>query len=104
MEHYGLEVYCYDKLLVAFQVGGSSGLHDELNKISSRNNHKKEEALARAFQEKLPSLKDPQSWLSDRVARDRARINLVMNLRMAAMSVIFLVFCARFFLRKRSLP
>jgi hypothetical protein len=102
MERYAVEVYFYDKLAVALQFGGTSGLHDELNRILSEDKQKREQALAAEFKKTLPQLKDPGGYLSGIITTRKAKIMRIKNFRLAAMVIVMTIFCWRFYINYSS--
>ncbi len=65
---FGRELYFYDKLLVAYDIGGAKGLEDELGKIRASEKSSLELALVKDFEIKLKGLKDPAVFLGEKVA------------------------------------
>ncbi len=93
--HYGIELYLYDKLLVAYQIGGMRGLKIELNKESSQGRMRGELALAKDFEENLGSIKAPGDFLENIVKEKREKIKLFKNLRIAAFAFIGIMLLLR---------
>ena len=92
---YGLELYFYDKLLVAYNIGGRKGLELEMEKMRTTDKMPRELALAKDFEIKLKELKDPAEFLSDKVTRNKNMVNLVRNLRSIAIILMLLIFSWR---------
>jgi len=92
---YGLDIYFYDRLLVAYNIGGREGLIKELGIIRSADKMPRERALARNFAVDLEDLKDPGIFLSDKVARDKDKVNFIRNLRSAAIILMLFIFVWR---------
>lgn len=89
----GLEMYFYDKLLVAYNIGGAKGLTEELDKIRSDDKMPRELPLAKDFEGRIKILKDPAQFLSDKVEQNRRKVNLIRNLRTAAIALMIIIFC-----------
>jgi hypothetical protein len=98
MAHYGVQVYLYDKLLVAYQTGGVSGLNAELERVLKQDKMPRELAEAKAFKSNLVNIKDVNEYLSGVTKHKMDRINLLRNLRILAFVLILLIFLARFIL------
>jgi len=92
MLRYGVDTYFYDKLLVAYTIGGAEGLKLELDKISATDKLPRESVLARDFSGRLETLADPQAFLQDKVTKSKGTVFLIMNLRSGAIILMFLLF------------
>ena len=92
MLRYGVDVYFYDKLLVAYNIGGMSGLKVELEKIRIADNLPRETILANGFAAKLKSLQDPGAFLSAKVSQNKKRVYLIRSLRSAAITLMTIIF------------
>jgi hypothetical protein len=95
MGHYGVELYLYDKLLVAYQVGGMPGMKEELERILSQDKMPHEIAEAKAFKKNLDSLEAPDKYLRNAVGESKNKINLFRNLRNIAFACITLLVLIR---------
>lgn len=91
IEHYGLELYLYDRLLVAYDTGSRNGMDKELKNIISDDKMPRERKLAEEFQAKLINIKDLQGYLKDIVAEKRSKVMLLRNLRLAAVILMLLI-------------
>lgn len=92
---YGMEVYFYDKLSVAYSIGGAKGLEEELEKMRSTDKMPRELPLAKEFEIKLKNLQDPAVFLRDKVEQNKERISLIRSLRSAAIILMFFIFAWR---------
>jgi hypothetical protein len=92
MLHYGAEAYFYDKLLVAYTVGGQKGLKMELEMIPLSDKSPAESMLARDFTAKLAALTDPEAFLKDKVKQAKKTLNFIRNLRSAAIVLMLIIF------------
>lgn len=92
MMRLGLEVYFYDKLLVAYNIGGRKGLEEEIEKIRAADKMPRELVLAKDFEIRLKGLKDPAQFLSEKVEQNKRKVNRIRNLRTAAIILMFIIF------------
>lgn len=92
MQRYGVDVYFYDKLLVAYNIGGLPGLKVELEKIRSTDSFPREAALAEKFELKLKGLNNPGDFLGAKVSLNKKKIYLFRGLRSAAIALMALIF------------
>jgi len=100
----GVELYLYDKLLVAYQVGGMPGLNNELERVFSEEKIRLELIEARDFKSKLGSIKDPGKFLQDIVKQKKERIGVLRILRNISFGIILVILLIRIILlRKRNL-
>lgn len=98
--HYGVQLYLYDKLLVAYQVGGMSSLKTVLDRVLAQDKMPRELAEARAFKANLVNIKDAGEYLNNVTKHKKDRINLLRNLRILAFALILLIFIVRFILNR----
>lgn len=102
---YGVELYLYDKLLVAYNIAGKAGLEKELKDILSSDKMPRELALAREFKVEMETLEDPGAYLSKKVAQDKREIAIFRHSRNAAILLMFVIFSWRIlsnFIRRRN--
>ncbi|MCX5668882.1 MAG: hypothetical protein NTX89_02000 [Candidatus Omnitrophica bacterium] len=92
MLHYGVDTYFYDKLLVAYTVGGAKGLKMELEKIPLTDKLPRESMLAMDFTARLETLTDPEVFLKDKVEKSKKMVNLIRGLRSVAIIFMFIIF------------
>ena len=92
MLHYGVDTYFYDKLLVAYTVGGAKGLKMELEKIPLTDKLPRESMLAKDFTARLETLTDPEVFLKDKVEKNKKMVNLIRGLRSVAIVFMFIIF------------
>jgi len=91
----GVDTYFYDKLLVAYTIGGTNGLKIELDKIQITDKLAREKMLAKDFTARLETLTDPGVFLQDKVDKNKRMISSLENLRNAAIYIMFILFCWR---------
>lgn len=92
MFRYGVETYFYDKLLVAYTIGGAQGLKLELEKIPLTDKSTRETMLAKDFAARLETLTDPEAFLKDKVQKSKKIINSIRSLRSAAIVLMLIIF------------
>jgi len=92
MLRYGVETYFYDKLLVAYTIGGAKGLKVELEKISVTDKNRRESILAKDFSARLGTLTDPEAFLKDRVQKAKKMAYSIRGLRSAAIVFMLVIF------------
>jgi hypothetical protein len=92
MFRYGVDAYFYDKLLVAYTVGGDKGLKLELSTIPITDKLRRESILAREFSGELARLKDPRAFLADKVQKSKKMASFIRDLRNAAILVMLILF------------
>ncbi len=92
---YGVDTYFYDKLLVAYNIGGSEGLKLELSKIPVTDKFPREQMLAKDFAARLETLTDPGIFLQDKVGKNKGMVNSVRNLRSGVIYIMLILFCWR---------
>lgn len=95
MGRYGVELFFYDKLAVAYNIGGADGMKKELREIIANEKFPKELVLANDFENKLRALDNPQAYLVDKVQDARKKIALLRNLRTIAIALMFIIFIWR---------
>ena len=100
--YYGAEVYLYDKLLVAYQIGGMPALKDELGKVIAQDKMRHELAVAEEFRAKLDNIKDPGKFLEQVSSGEKLKINLFRNMRGATFILIAVIFLVRLKIRKKA--
>lgn len=89
----GVNVYFYDKLLVAYNIAGDKGLEEELAKVRATEKMPRVLKLAAEFDARRSSLADPEGYLQGKVDQNKKMVNLVRNLRSLAIILITLAFC-----------
>jgi len=89
---YGVEAYFYDKLLVAYTVGGENGLKMELDSIPLTDKNPREAMLVKDFAVRLKTLTDPELFLKDKVYKNKKIISSARNLRTEAIFIMFILF------------
>jgi len=92
MLHYGVETYFYDKLLVAYTVGGAKGLKMELEMITLTDKNPRESMLAKDFTGRLETLTDPEAFLEDNVQKAKKMVYFIRNMRSAAIVIMLIIF------------
>jgi len=95
---YGRQFIVYEKLSVAYNVGGMEGLRSELANILAHSKLKGELKTVGEFSDKLDSLKDPRAFLKSALSKERNRIFLFNKLRHFALILIIGLLVARIIL------
>ena len=92
MLRYGVDTYFYDKLLVAYDIGGAKGLKIELDKITVTDKLRRESILVKDFANRLETLADPEAFLADKVQKSKKMAFFIRNLRSAAIVLMLILF------------
>ncbi len=92
MLRYGVDTYFYDKLLVAYTIGGTKGLKMELDKITVTDKLRRESVLAKDFASRLETLADPGAFLTGKVQKSKKMAFFIRNLRSAAIVLMLILF------------
>ncbi len=98
--YYGTEVYLYDKLLVAYQIGGMPALKDELGRVIAQDKMRHELVVAKNLRSNLDNIKNPGKFLEQVSARQKLKINLLRNMRGVIFILIAVIFLMRLKIRK----
>ena len=93
--YYAVELFFYDKLSVAYQVGGRSGLNNELDRILSQTDMPRQLALAKTFKKDLPNIEEPVKFLNNSIQEKKNEINLFRALRNGAFICILVLVLLR---------
>jgi len=101
---YGVEVYLYDKLLVAYQIGGMNGLKTELERVLSQDKMRHELAEARDFKNKLDNINDPGKYLADIASQKKGKINLLRTMRNLAYVFVLIILALRLIINLPAKP
>ena len=99
---YAIEVDFYNKLSVAYDIGGLEGLKSTLKKIKIHDKSRYELKVAVDFEDKLAGLKDLKGFIDNALSYGNRRIRLIMNLRRAAIALISIIFLLRILINLRS--
>ncbi|MDD5108228.1 MAG: hypothetical protein PHC29_01780 [Candidatus Omnitrophica bacterium] len=100
---YGTQVYLYDKLLVAYQVGGRSALVNELDRVLSEDKLHQELVSAERFKKNLININDPEKYLKNISAKKKLKINQLRNMRSAVFILLLLIFLIRIIIKRKSI-
>ena len=95
MGRYGVELFFYDKLSVAYDIGGPEGMKKELKEIMLNEKFPRELVLAHDFESKLKVIDNPQGYLVNKVQDARKKIAFLRNLRTIAIALMFIIFIWR---------
>ena len=100
MAVYAIEVDFYNKLSVAYDLGGVEGINSELFKIESRTKLRHELKIAAEFKNKLGSLREPKDFIESSISEANKKIKLLSNLRRIALALILVILVLKFFYQK----
>ena len=95
MTIYAVEVMTYERLFVAYDIGGMKALRNELAKMLSHGYTKRELQTATGFRERLGSLKDPGAYLKEVISEKKKRAIFLNNMRRIALVLIVTLLAAR---------
>ena len=95
----GVDTYFYDKLLVAYTIGGANGLKIELAKIQVTDKLPRESMLAKDFTVRLETLTNPEAFLQDKVNKNKKMISSFENFRSAAIYIMFILFVCQMIIK-----
>ena len=101
---YAVDTYFYDKLLVAYDIGGPQGLRIELGKIPVTDKSAREAMLAKDFAVELETLTEPGRFLQDKVDKSKRMANSIKGSRDAVIYIMFILFACKLiinFINKR---
>ncbi len=104
MMQYGLKLYFFDKLNVAYQTGGRSGLEKELNSMVLKDKMPREATLAQEFREDIKYIKDPGTYLTGMVEDSKTKAVLFRSMRIIAFGLIAIIVFFRFIFNFTSKP
>ncbi len=92
MLRYGVYTYFYDKLLVAYDIGGYEGFKIELARIPTTDKLVREQRLAKDLNAKLDTITNPEEFLKEKVQESKKKTILIRDLRTAAIYIMFVLF------------
>jgi hypothetical protein len=92
MLNYGVDTYFYDKLQVAYSIGGIGGMKTELAKIPVTDKLRRESVLAKDFSLRLETLKDPEAFLKEKVHESKKSAYFIRDLRSVAIFLMLIMF------------
>jgi hypothetical protein len=98
---YGTELFFYDKLNVAYQIGGEAGFNKELERVLVLSKMPREVALARSFQKSLVNLAAPEKYVQDKVDDLGKKVALYRFLRNVAFFLILGLLLLRWAISRR---
>jgi hypothetical protein len=97
---HGVGAYFYQRMLVAYEVGGMPGLRQELFRVRERDKNRQELNLAKELEKELTSLGSPQEFLSANLAEKIKKINFFQELRNWAIILICVLLILRVWVTK----
>ena len=84
----GVQAYFYDKMLVAYRVGGARGLNGELERVFSGDKNLQEREVAVKFKGNLSGLKSPEEFLEEKVNEKKNMIHRMRTMREVSFGII----------------
>lgn len=90
--NYGTKLYLYDKLSVAYNIGGITALRSELEAVFLKDKSALELGEARSFRNDLSKINDPGKFLDENVRKYKEKVTLLRNMRSLAFIVILIIF------------
>jgi hypothetical protein len=100
IKHHGLAAYFYQRMLVAYEIGGRPGLQQELSRALRQDRLPQESVLAKEFAQQIGAIGDPQQFLSEKLAEKIAKVNFFQELRNWAIVLIGVLLILRVVLTK----
>jgi len=95
MANCAINMYFYDRLLVAYEAGSAAKMEENLNIIASNSDLPRERGLAIKFKKNIGNIKDPHTFLKNIVANNRARLKRLKNMRNISIILIVILFILR---------
>ena len=100
---YAIEVDFYNKLSVAYDLGGVGGVNSELRKIAATTKLRHELKIAAEFKDRLVDLKNPKDFIEGSISYANKKIRLLLYLRHLALGLILVILILKmFYLKIRS--
>ena len=98
MSIYAVEVIAYEKMSVAYNIGGINGLNFEIDQILSHSQFKRELSTAKEFRDLLGTLKEPGVYLQNEISERKNQVVFYNRMRRLSMVLIFILLGARIIL------
>jgi hypothetical protein len=96
-----VEVDFYNKLSVAYDIGGVEGVKSTLYKIKTHDKVRHELLVAAEFEKRLETFKDPEIYIDKTIAEKSKEIRLLLNLRKVVIILILGILVLRVFINAR---
>lgn len=103
LRHYAVQVDFYNKLSVAYDIGGRKGVENTLVKIRAHDEWRREQVLADEFEPDFYRLKDPEQYIDGILYKLNQKIRFISNLRILAIIFIFMIVILRILPRNKLL-
>jgi len=98
---FAIEVDFYNKLSVAYDLGGREGVKTELSKIEAISKLRRELRIAAEFRNRTASLEDPKGIIENSRSYAIKKINMLLNLRRLSIILILVLLVLKFFILKK---
>ncbi|MDD5513459.1 MAG: hypothetical protein PHD09_06800 [Candidatus Omnitrophica bacterium] len=98
MSIYAVEVIAYEKMSVAYNIGGIDGLKFEIDQILSHSQFKRELSTAKEFRDLLENLEEPGVYLQNEISERKNQVVFYNRMRRLSMVLIFILLGARIIL------
>ena len=98
MSIYAVEVIAYEKMSVAYNIGGIDGLKFEIDQILSHSQFKRELSTAKEFRDLLETLEEPGVYLQNEISERKNQVVFYNRMRRLSMVLIFILLGARIIL------
>jgi hypothetical protein len=95
MEHYAVRAYFYQQLVVAYDIGKTPAVKQQLSKMISENKYPRQKAMAGEIEGKLADMKDPGTVLNGLLEREREGLTRMKIMREAAFVLLILLIFVR---------
>ncbi len=102
MEHYGVRAYFYQQLVVAYDIGKTPAVKQQISKIISENKYPRQKAMASEIESKIADMKDPGAVLNGLLEREREGLARIKVMREAAFVLLILLIFVRVLFRRKS--
>jgi len=101
ISHYALEVYFYDKLSVAYDIGGRKGLEKEIARIKTTEKQRLVAKMAEELEGKISLIPDPAPFIDNSLSAGKNRIRALRSLRIIAILLIMGILLLRFLVNRK---
>jgi hypothetical protein len=101
INRYGVELYFYDKMLVAYQVGGQQGMEAELKRVLDQEKMAIVRKSAEVFKQQIAKLDNPSDYLTRVTDQQKQKIKILKHSRSVAFGLIMLILVWRFISERR---
>lgn len=101
MEYYAVRAYFYQRLAVAYDIGKTPAVRQQLSKIFSEKNNPRQKEFAKITEDRLGDIIDPGAYLNDKLEQNKAGFERLRQFREIVFALLMvLVFMQILFRRK----